>query len=67
MAGQVFKCSVQLTREQARQIIDAAIMKARALNIITAITLVVRTGVANLVAPRAKTAGGAAAPPGGSR
>lgn len=49
MAGQVFQCRVQLTREQARQMIDAAIIKARALNL-PPLTLVVLDGGGNLVA-----------------
>lgn len=55
MAGQVFKCSVQLTREQARQMIDAAMMKARALNL-PPLTLVVLTGVAIWWLQNVKTA-----------
>ncbi|TVU90123.1 MULTISPECIES: GlcG/HbpS family heme-binding protein [Halomonadaceae] len=49
MAGQVFHCSVQLTREQGRKIIDGAMALARKADL-TPLTIVVLDGGGNLVA-----------------
>lgn len=49
MAGQVFHCSVQLTREQSRQAIDGAIQQARRAKL-PPLTIVVLDGGGNLVA-----------------
>lgn len=48
MAGNVFHCSVQLTREQSRHIIDVAIAWAREANL-PPLTIVVLDGGGNLV------------------
>lgn len=49
MAGNVFHCSVQLTREQGRRIIDGAIEQARKENL-PPLTIVVLDGGGHLVA-----------------
>ncbi len=49
MAGQVFHCSVQLTREQGRKIIDGARAQARN-SALPPLTIVVLDGGGNLVA-----------------
>lgn len=49
MAGQVFHCSVQLTREQSRRIVDGAMQQARHLAL-PPLTIVVLDGGGNLVA-----------------
>jgi glc operon protein GlcG len=48
MAGQVFHCSVQLTREQGRQVINGAIAQARKASM-PPLTIVVLDGGGNLV------------------
>lgn len=49
MAGNVFHCSVQLTREQSQHIIDGAVEQAREANL-PPLTIVVLDGGGNLVA-----------------
>ncbi len=49
MAGQVFHCSVQLTREQSRKVIDGAVALAREAKL-PPLTIVVLDGGGNLVA-----------------
>lgn len=49
MARQVFHCSVQLTREESRKIIDGALAQARHLEL-PPLTIVVLDGGGNLVA-----------------